>query len=157
MCNTLSHPLHGARCCMSTLWSALNDFFKSSAAAHVNVVFNQFTPSIAFDNWQQNNNKIWQTYCSSSNYLRAVALFIKKDKAVMLPGGSLFKSPSGVRFGVLSCTFLDPYSILICGKEFSCNEAAPNVPTREMPRAVDHNKSATNISTREMTREMEIQ
>ncbi len=50
-----------------------------------------------------------------------------------------------------------PYALLISGKEFPCNNAAPNVPTREMLREVDRNKSATNVHRREMAREMEIQ
>jgi hypothetical protein len=77
---------------MKPMWSVLDDFFKLLTAARIDVVSNQFTLSIAFDNWQQNNKKIWQT----SNYLRGVALLIKKDKAVTLPVGLLFKSPSGV-------------------------------------------------------------
>ncbi len=157
MANPPSHPLHGAGCCMKTMWSVLNDFFKSSTAARIDVVSNQFTVSIAFDNWQQNSKKIWPTYGSSSNYLRGVALLIKKDKAFMLPVGTLFKSPSSVQFRVLSCKFLDLYAVLISGKEFPCNDAAPNVPTREMLREVDRNESATNVHTREMAREMEIQ
>ncbi len=81
MANPPSHQLHGAGCCMKTMWSVLDDFFKSSTAAHIDVDSNQFTLSIAFDNWQQNNRNSWQTYGSSSNYLRGVALLIKKDKA----------------------------------------------------------------------------
>ncbi len=70
----------------------------------------------------------------------------------MLSIGTLFKSPSSIRFRVLSCKFLDSYAICISGEEFSHNDAAPNVPTREMLREVDCNKSATNVYTREMVR-----
>jgi hypothetical protein len=157
MANPPSHPLHGAGCCMKTLWSVLNVFFKLLAAAHIDAVSNQFILSFAFDNWQQNNKKIWQTYGSLSNSLRGVVLLIKKNKAIMLPIGLLFKSPSGVWFRVLLCKFLNPYSVLVSGKEFPRNKAAPNVPMKEMLREVDCNKSATNVHMREMAREMEIQ
>ncbi len=124
MANPPSHPLHVAGCCMKTLWSVLDDFFESLTAARIDVVSNQITRSITFDNWQQNNKKIWQTYGSLSNYLRGVSLLIEKDKAVVLPVGLLFKSPSSVRFRVLLCKFLDPHSVFISGKEFPCNKAA---------------------------------
>jgi hypothetical protein len=42
---------------MKTLWRVLDDFFESLTAAHIDVVSNQFTQSIAMENWQQNNKK----------------------------------------------------------------------------------------------------
>jgi hypothetical protein len=57
MANPPSHPLHGTGCCMKTMWSVLDNFFESSTAALNDVVTNQFTVSIVFDNWQQNNKK----------------------------------------------------------------------------------------------------
>ncbi len=94
MKNLPSDPLHGAGYSMLTVWDMLNDMFDSTAAARVNVISNQFTISMAVNNWQQMVQKIWQTQGLSSNYLKGVAAFVKKDKAIFLPIGSILKSPS---------------------------------------------------------------
>ncbi len=88
------HPLHGAGCSTSTLWNMLNELFDSTIIARTNVVINQFTVSMAFDNWQQMIRKVWQTCASSSNYLKGVASSLKKDKAILLHVRSMLKSPS---------------------------------------------------------------
>jgi hypothetical protein len=56
MKNIPSHPLHGAGCSMLTAWDTLNDMFDSSAAARADVILNQFTISMAFNNWQAAND-----------------------------------------------------------------------------------------------------
>ena len=48
-----------------------------------------------FDNWQQMIKKTWQTNGCSGNYLKGVALFIKKDKAIVIPTGSVIQSKWG--------------------------------------------------------------
>jgi hypothetical protein len=66
-----NHPLHGVGCCMSTLWSTLNDMYESATPARMDVIENQYTMSVAFDNWQQMIQKFWQTSgCSSKGRLR---------------------------------------------------------------------------------------
>jgi hypothetical protein len=59
--------------------------------------------------------KICQRCGSSSNYLRGVAFFVKKDKAICLSVGLVLCSPSGISFRVVSCTFENPYSVKVCG------------------------------------------
>ncbi len=88
---------------MLTVWDMLNDMFDSTAAARVDVISNQFTISMAFDNCQQMVQKIWQMQGSSSDYLKGVAVFVKKDKDILLPTGSVLKSPSGILFCIVSC------------------------------------------------------
>jgi hypothetical protein len=67
-----SHPLHGAGCSMLTVCDTLDDTFDSAAAPCADFIPNQFTISMAFDNWQQMVQKICQTQGSSSNYLKGV-------------------------------------------------------------------------------------
>jgi hypothetical protein len=117
MKNTPSHPLHGAGCSMLTVWDTLNDMFDSSEAARADVISYQFTISMAFDHWQQMVQKIWQMQGSSSNYLKGVAAFVKKDKAILLPIGSVLKSPLGtILFCIVSCNYIDAYSTIIRGE-----------------------------------------
>jgi hypothetical protein len=52
---------------------------------------------------------------SSSNYLRGIASFIKKDKTICLPVGLVLCSPSGISFWVVCCTFNNLYSIKVRG------------------------------------------
>ncbi len=98
-----------------TLWPTLNDMFDSASPGRMDVIWNQYTMSVAFDNWQQMIQKMWQTSGSSSNYLKGVASFAKKDKAVLLPINSILKSPLGLRFRVLETEFIDAYSTRIRG------------------------------------------
>ena len=121
-----NHPLHGVGCCMSTLWSTLNDMYESATPARMDVIENQYTMSVAFDNWQQMIQKIWQTSGCSSNYLKGVASFAKKDKAVLLPLKSILKSPSGLRFRVLHTEFIDAYSTIVRGKLIACGGVPEN-------------------------------
>jgi hypothetical protein len=51
--------------------------------------------------------KIWQMQGSSSNYLKGVAVFVKKDKEILLPIGSVLKSPLGILFRIVSCNYMD--------------------------------------------------
>ena len=101
---------------MLTVWDMLNDMFDSTAAARVNVISNQFTISMAINNWQQMVQKIWQMQRSSSNYLKGVAAFVKKDKEILLPISSVLKSPSGILFPIVSCNYMDAYSTIISGE-----------------------------------------
>ena len=98
MQNPPNHPLHGAGCSTNSLWMRVHYLFQSTMAAHADVVSNQFTDSIAFDNWKQKIQKIWQTLGSSNNYLKSVASYLKNEKAILLPVGSIFTSPLGLRF-----------------------------------------------------------
>jgi hypothetical protein len=116
MKNLPSHPLHGAGYSMLTVWDTLNDMFDSTAAARANAISNQFTISMAINNWQQMVQKIWQMQRSSSNYLKGVAAFVKKDKAVLLPIGSVLKSPLGILFCIFSCNYMNAYSTIIRGE-----------------------------------------
>jgi hypothetical protein len=69
MQNPLNHPLHDAGCFMKSLWITLTDLYQSIVAAQADVLSSQYKLSIAFDNWQQMIQKVWQTHGSSSNYL----------------------------------------------------------------------------------------
>ncbi len=90
---------------MLTVWDTLNDMVDSSAGARADVISNQFNISMAFDNWQQMIQKKWQTQGLSSNYLNGVAAFVKKDNAILLPIGSVLKSPSGFLFHIVSYNY----------------------------------------------------
>ena len=61
--------------------------------------------------------KIWQMQGSSSNYLKDVAAFVKKDKAIVLPIGSVLKFPPGILFHIVSYNYLDAYSSIIRGEQ----------------------------------------
>jgi hypothetical protein len=91
---------------------------------------------------QCNIQKIWQTHGCSSNYLKGVALFLKKDKAILLLVGTIFKLPLGLRFKVVSCTYFNPYFVRICGEMFS----------RLVDTDIDQEdqSNASNIVTRDM-------
>ena len=93
-----NHPLHGVGCTMATLWSTLNEMYDSCTPGRMDVIKNQYTMSVVFDNWQQMIQKIWQTSGRSSNYLKGVAMLAKKDKAILLPVGTILKSPLGLLF-----------------------------------------------------------
>jgi hypothetical protein len=56
-----------------------------------------------------------QTGGSSAVYHRAVAYFVKRDKAILLPVGSILCSPSGVLFSVASSRFVDAYETILTG------------------------------------------
>ena len=105
--NPPNHPLHGAGCGMRTMWGHLDSIYDSGAAARADIVNNQQTISIAMDNWLHNRPKMWQKNGSSSNFLRGTAAFMKKDRAIRLPAGSIICSPSGDRFEVQSSAYLD--------------------------------------------------
>jgi hypothetical protein len=68
----------------------------------MDLMINQYTVSLAFDNWQPRIKKVWQTMGLSANYLNGVAAFIKKDKATLLPFGLIITSPSSIRFQITS-------------------------------------------------------
>jgi len=114
--NPPNHPLHGSCCSTLTLWKTLNQLFDSTFAARINTISNQYTVSIAFDNWQQMITKKWQTNGCSSIYLKGVASFLKKDKAVSIPVGSVLKSPSGALFRVTSTKYIDAFLIVVGGE-----------------------------------------
>jgi hypothetical protein len=77
------------------------------------IVSHQFTVSIAFDNWQCSIQKIWQAHGCSSIYLKGVAPFLKKGKAILLLVESIFKLPLGLRFIAIV------YFVQICGEMVS--------------------------------------
>ncbi len=101
---------------MLTGWNTLNDLFDSTAVERADVISDQFTISMAFNNWQQMVQKIWQKQRPSSNYLRGVAAFVKKDKAILLPICSVLKSPLGILLRIHSCNYMDAYSTIIRGE-----------------------------------------
>jgi hypothetical protein len=119
-----NHPLHGSGSSMTTVWGTLNHIFETSTAARRDLVAKQYTVSMAFDNWQINVNKMWQSYGCSSKFMRGVATFIKRDKAILLPVGSIMVSPSGVKFKITSSTYLDAYSIVIRGSILESDDRA---------------------------------
>jgi hypothetical protein len=41
---------------------------------------------------------------------------VKKDKAILLPIGSVLKSPSGILFCIVSCNYMDAYSTINRGE-----------------------------------------
>jgi hypothetical protein len=88
----------------------------STAAARDDVIANQYTISVVFDNWQQMIKKVWQTSESSSTFLKGDAAFAIENKAVLLPVGSVLRAPSGTLFHVISSNYLDAYSTVICGE-----------------------------------------
>ncbi len=45
------HPLHGSGCSIVTLWGHLNDLFQSTAKTPREVLTNQYTNSVVFDNY----------------------------------------------------------------------------------------------------------
>ncbi len=61
MHNPLNHPLHGVGCSTTTMWNTLNQLFDFTANPRANVITNQYMVSMAFDNWQSNIQKVWQT------------------------------------------------------------------------------------------------
>ena len=70
MKNPPNHPLHGGGCGLHTLWNTLNDLFDNTFAAQNKTISNQYTVSMAFDNWQQMITKKWQSNGCSSIYLK---------------------------------------------------------------------------------------
>jgi hypothetical protein len=94
--NPPNHPLHGAGCQDITLWSSLDKLYESTTEARSDLMTHQYTVSLAFDNWQQQSSKTWQTRGLSAVFLNGVAIIIKKDKAILLPLRSIIRSPSNV-------------------------------------------------------------
>ena len=119
-----NHPLHGSGSSMTTVWGTLNHIFETSKAARGDLVAKQYTVSMAFDNWQISVNKMWQNYGCSSKFMRGVATFMKRDKAILLPVGSIMVSPSGVKFKITSSAYLDAYSIVIRGSILESDDRA---------------------------------
>ena len=109
------HPLHGSGCSAVTLWGYLNEVFLSTEKTRRGVLANQYTNSVVFDNYQLMIQKKWQTYGCSGNYLKGVASLTKKDKAILLPVGSVIRSPSGVLFEVRSCHYVNEYLTVVDG------------------------------------------
>jgi hypothetical protein len=110
------HPLRGTGCSCAVLWRMLNDLYDRMVSAQLDTVCQQYTVSMAFDNWQQMLKKTWQTNGCSGNYLKSVASFIKKDKAVMIPIGSVLRSQLGVIFKTTLFCFLDAYLTVVGGE-----------------------------------------
>jgi hypothetical protein len=110
------HPLHGSGCSLEVVWRRLNELFESTIQAHFDLITSQQTISMAFDNWQVSIGKMWQSYGCSNTFLRGVASFMKKNKAVLLPVGCLVRSPSGAIFAVTSSKFLDCDSVIVSGR-----------------------------------------
>jgi len=75
-----SHPLHGASWSWNVLWNTLNEVFDRLVPARHDNVCQQYTVSMAFDNWQQMLKNTWQTNGYSSNYLMGVASFIRRTR-----------------------------------------------------------------------------
>jgi hypothetical protein len=103
-----SSPIHFG-CEPKCMWNQLNDLFNCNAQAREDILRNQLSVSVVFDNWQVMIQKKWQTAGSSSNYLKGVAVLAKKDKAILLPWGSLVRSPSGHLFKVIKAYFVNEY------------------------------------------------
>jgi hypothetical protein len=110
------NPLHGLGCTLDIVWKWLNDVHDSAVNACYDVITSQYTISMAFDSWQEMIKKIWQSYSCSSNYLRGVAAFMKKDKAILLPIHTVLKSLSGILFCITSRAYLDAYSTIFGGE-----------------------------------------
>jgi hypothetical protein len=45
-----NHPLHGVGCSTATLWSTLNEMYDSCTPGQIDVICNQYTMSVVFDN-----------------------------------------------------------------------------------------------------------
>ena len=110
-----THTLHGSGCSRHVLWKSLNDLYDRTSDARHATICNQVTVLMAFDNWQQMIKKTWQTNGCSGNYLKGVASFIKKDKAIVIPTGSVIQLPSGILFKTTSCRLLDAYLTVVGG------------------------------------------
>jgi hypothetical protein len=78
-------------------------------------IFGESTISMAFDNWQQGIPRTWQTGGHSSLYHRGVAIFMKRNKAILLPIGSLIMLPSGLEFRVTTVSYKDAWVTVIMG------------------------------------------
>ena len=95
--NASSHQLHRAGCLPTLIWRTLDETYEITILTCADLISNQPTISMAFHDWQM-NIKIWQTCGSSSKHLRGIASFIKKDKAICLPVGSVLCSSSVISF-----------------------------------------------------------
>ena len=113
MKNTASHPLHGVGCDMITTWLRLNQLYDHCTPSREEILRNQCTVSIVFDNWQMMIQKKWQTAGSASNYLKSVAVLAKRDKAILLPCGLLVRSLSGELFKIRSARYVNEYLTMI--------------------------------------------
>ncbi len=56
--------------------------------------------------------------------MRGVATFMKRDKAILHPVGSIMVSPSGVKSKITSSTYLDAYSIVVRGSIIESDDRA---------------------------------
>ena len=145
-----SHPLHGSGCSRHMLWKSLNDIFDRLSSARHDTICQQYTVSMAFDNWQQMVKKTWQTNGCSGNYLQGVASFIKKDKAIMIPTGSVIRSPLGVLFKTTSCLFLDAY-LTVVGVELVPNlYLLPSINDKFALEDVGHHEAAQRTVKQEI-------
>ncbi len=50
--NPSSHQLHGVGCSPTLLWTTLNEINETTIPARADLIFNQLTISMVFDNWQ---------------------------------------------------------------------------------------------------------
>ena len=96
------HPLHGSGVTTKYALAQVDKLHIKFIPAVTNLISNQLTTSLALDNFQQLIPKKKQTRGSSAVYHRAVAYFVKHDKAILLPVGAVLRSPLGVLFSVAS-------------------------------------------------------
>jgi hypothetical protein len=145
-----SHPLHSAGCSCTVLWRTLNDLYDRLVSAWLDTVCQQYMVSMAFSNWQQMLKKTWQTNQCYSNYLKGVASFIKKDKAITIPIGSVQWSPLGVLFKTTSFCFLDAYLTVVGGELMTNIYLLPLVNDKFVMEEINNHENAQRIVEREI-------
>jgi hypothetical protein len=119
-------------------------------SAQLDTVCQQYMVSMAFNNWQQMLKQTWQTNGCSSNYLKGVASFIKKDKVIMIPIGSVLRSPLGVLYKTRSFRFLDAYLTVIGGELMTNIYPLPLVNDKFATEEINNHDKAQRIVEQEI-------
>ena len=109
------NQIMAAACTIKTARKRLDDLFFKYEQAKLDLIKQQYTMTLVFDNWQRSCPKKWQTEGKSSVFLRGTAYFIRRDKAILLPSGSTLRSPSGLIFSIMTSRFLDAYTTVLKG------------------------------------------
>ncbi len=138
MKNTPSHPLHGVGCDMITMWLRLNQLYDQCTPSREDILRNQGTVSIVFDNWQMMIQKKWQTAGLLSNYLKGVAVLAKRDKAILLPCGLLIRSLSRELFKVRSARYVNKYLTMISADIMRRNDRDHDNEQQDRDDVVEH-------------------
>ena len=102
-------------CNMRTAWRNLGALYHYSESDRMKCIMNQSSLSGAFDNWQYKIQRVFQSQGKSSYFQQATAMFLKLNKAIEIPLGSIMISPSGVTFRVTSCRRIDNYQFYLSG------------------------------------------